>query len=390
MGILIPKALWNKNKERIKATKNLPFREYNDNLKKAEDTILDLLRDNAVQDLTNARIKKELDYALGRSTKKSDKVRKKTFYEFYKDELEKLKLAQLGVEGHDNRRRAYQKYRDIGNKINASRMDWEDFDWEWHDDFVQRMEAVPYSLNYVGKLVGYVKAILRKGLRYGHHNFRIWEDFPVRGEEVDFPYLNEEQILAIYNQELPQDGHLDKARDNFLIGCWLGMRVGNYTRLDGEKNFDWSNKEVQVGMNKNGGRLVVPIHWMVEEIWQKNGGLPKKISDQRLNEYIKIVAEKAGLTDLYTYTRTIGGTQQSITGRLCDMVCTHTARRSLCTNLYLNDVPVRTIMACSGHSSERQCLKYVKADFLDLLKKAKKLPVWEKPKEEAEETEQEL
>ena len=40
---------------------------------------------------------------------------------------------------------------------------------------------------------------------------------------------------------------------------------------------------------------------------------------------------------------------------------THTARRSFCTNMYLMGVPVPTIMAISGHKTQKSFMTYIKA-----------------------------
>lgn len=401
-GITIPSHLWEDG--RIKLNSIIPFDEYKGyktKLRKIEDAMDELLQNADLQTLTAARIYKELDFASGKSIHKKKKVSKKSFYDFYKEELEKMRIAQEDtpeekLKPKDPRRVAYFKYRDLKEKINASRMDWEDFDFVWHDTFVEQMrsktyiknlktgEKKHYSLNYIGKLVGYVKAILRKGMRYGYNEYRYYEEFKVITEKVDLPYLNEYQLQLIYDLELPKSGALDNARDCFIMGCWLGMRVGNYNNLT-EDNFNWKEGIVEFVMNKGGGRQEVPIHWTVEEIWKKhNNGLPRKISDQKLNKYIKIVAEKAGLTDSYTYTKTIGaGKPKTITERLCDMVCSHTARRSLCTNLYIRGVDPLVIMSISGHSTVKQFEKYVKAQAKDMLRAALKLEVWKKPKGKA-------
>ena len=45
-----------------------------------------------------------------------------------------------------------------------------------------------------------------------------------------------------------------------------------------------------------------------------------------------------------------------------EAVSTHTARRSFASNLYRQGIPSITIMAITGHRSERQFLKYIKLD----------------------------
>ena len=44
-----------------------------------------------------------------------------------------------------------------------------------------------------------------------------------------------------------------------------------------------------------------------------------------------------------------------------EFIMTHTARRSFCTNMYLMGVPVLTIMAISGHKTEKSFRAYIKA-----------------------------
>ncbi len=43
-----------------------------------------------------------------------------------------------------------------------------------------------------------------------------------------------------------------------------------------------------------------------------------------------------------------------------DLIKTHTARRSGCTNMYLAGIPVIDIMKISGHKTEREFLKYIR------------------------------
>jgi hypothetical protein len=47
-----------------------------------------------------------------------------------------------------------------------------------------------------------------------------------------------------------------------------------------------------------------------------------------------------------------------------ELLTTHSARRSFCTNEYLNGMPSITIMAITGHKSEKMFLGYIKADSL--------------------------
>ena len=42
------------------------------------------------------------------------------------------------------------------------------------------------------------------------------------------------------------------------------------------------------------------------------------------------------------------------------LIHTHTARRSFCTNMYLKKMPVFDIMLFSGHKTEKEFYKYIR------------------------------
>jgi hypothetical protein len=49
------------------------------------------------------------------------------------------------------------------------------------------------------------------------------------------------------------------------------------------------------------------------------------------------------------------------------MVSSHTCRRSYCTNKFLKKVPVKVIMAISGHQTEKSFMKYLKLSNEDII-----------------------
>ena len=44
----------------------------------------------------------------------------------------------------------------------------------------------------------------------------------------------------------------------------------------------------------------------------------------------------------------------------CDLITTHTARRSFATNQFKAGIPSLTIMARTGHKTEKDFLRYIK------------------------------
>jgi integrase len=68
----------------------------------------------------------------------------------------------------------------------------------------------------------------------------------------------------------------------------------------------------------------------------------------------------AGITERIEVSRTVGGNRQTRYLDKCELVTTHTARRSFATNAYLGGVPTIAIMKCTGHKSEMVFLRYIK------------------------------
>jgi len=92
-------------------------------------------------------------------------------------------------------------------------------------------------------------------------------------------------------------------------------------------------------------------------------GFPKSPCNQVFNKTLKKIAEKIpSLNQDYEKKLIKGHKVERVKLKKYDMVVTHSARRSYCTNMYLRGVPIPTIMAISGHKTEENFLKYIKAD----------------------------
>ena len=68
----------------------------------------------------------------------------------------------------------------------------------------------------------------------------------------------------------------------------------------------------------------------------------------------------AGIKDKVIIEQTRGGVRESKTNLKYELIQTHTARRSGCTNMYLAGIPIIDIMKISGHKTEKEFLKYIR------------------------------
>ena len=231
-----------------------------------------------------------------------------------------------------------------------------DIDQRFYDEFCLWMDEVKnYKANMKGTQIKNLKAAMNAAYREKLHNNSDFLLFKKPSEEVDNVYLTQKELDALYNA--PLKGHLAKVRDIFLVGCYTAMRWSDYSRLE-EK--DITDDTIYFTHKKTDYRVSVPLHPIVKEVLERYGGKVPEISSQKLNQYIKDVCRAVGITNPITRVYMKGGKRIEEVKPKCDLVTSHTARRTAATNMYISGVPAYNIMLITGHTSEATFRKYIK------------------------------
>lgn len=271
--------------------------------------------------------------------------------------------------------RTVQKYNIVFNHLkefaeNQKRKTFffQDIDINFYNLFVSFLtSAKEMKPNSVGKSIAVLKVFLNDAERLGFdvltaHKTRY---FKVFSEDVQKVYLNEKELQIIQNLDLSKKPRLDKVRDLFLIGCWTGLRFSDFTEIS-PNNIKTSENGafyIELKQQKTGANVVIPCQSVVMDILNKYKHiLPKPISNQRFNDYLKELCQLAEINQTIELTETKGGKKQT---RICEkweLVKTHTARRSFATNLYKRGVQSKTIMQITGHKTETSFYKYIVLD----------------------------
>lgn len=245
----------------------------------------------------------------------------------------------------------------------ATLLPFESIDLKFYQEFKNFMYNKGYSNNYFGVQIRNIKKFMNISLREGLHNNRKFQDqdFIKVSVESDNVYLNSDQLELLYSLDLNENVRLQNARDLFLIGCWTGLRFSDFSRLT-RGNFDGDFIDIET--QKTGEVVAIPVHPIVKNIMIRyndtNTGMPKPISNQKLNDYIKEVCKLAGLDSQVSQTKLVGGKKQIETRPFYELVSSHTARRSFASNAIRMGVPETVIRAITGHKSESAFRKYVK------------------------------
>ena len=246
----------------------------------------------------------------------------------------------------------------------CKRFDFGDIDLKFYDDFVAWFTTKDYSINTIGRHVKELKIIMRAAREEGLHDNGLIESrkFRVLTADVENIYLTESEIRAIADLDLSNNKHKDIARDIFLVGCYTAQRFSDYSTINegNIRTLESGQRVIDLKQQKTGNHVVIPIRPELQAILDKYENRLPKAYEQKVNKFIKEVAREAGITEKIEVSYVENGEKKTHLVDKCDLVKTHTARRSGATNMYLAGIPTIAIMKITGHKTEKEFMKYIK------------------------------
>ncbi|MEI7581191.1 phage integrase SAM-like domain-containing protein [Runella sp.] len=246
-------------------------------------------------------------------------------------------------------------------------IDFGTIDIDFYKDFNAYMVNVKdYKPATLGKHVSTLKTFLNEATEESINTNLIFKSkaFKAVEAESDSIYLTEDELAAMYALDLSDSPRLDKVRDLFLIGANTGLRFSDFTTIKPHNLKKVANGyDLEIIQYKGKAKVVIPVNDTLLAILDKYSNvLPKPISNQKLNNYLKEVAKLVPqLQALVTIVFVKGGKEYEETTPKWERVTTHTGRRSFATNAYKRGKPTLAIMAITGHRTEKAFMKYIKA-----------------------------
>jgi site-specific recombinase XerD len=241
-------------------------------------------------------------------------------------------------------------------------IDFDKIDLHFYQKLIKYLNDQGKATNTKGGIIKYVKVFMRQSMKDKMHTNTSFQDeeFVKPVEEVENIYLTLDEIQRIYSLDLSARAGLDRVRDVFVIGCYTGLRFSDLNQLRAE-NFINDGQFVRVTMQKTDKPVFVPLNPQIRAILAKYNGVPPRVlTNQRMNDYLKEIAQLAELNEKVTMSQTKGGLKVNKTLNKWELVTTHTARRSFATNAYKEGVPTIDIMRMTGHRTETSFMKYIK------------------------------
>lgn len=282
-----------------------------------------------------------------------------TFIDFKKNEVKSSTITKCNVIKH-----LLMRYQDHTKTTLFIR----DIDAKFKIDFEKYCVSVGYAPNTTARNIRFIKTFCRHAKSNGVETHHQLDSIKAKYHKVDNIYLDENEIKKIEEVKSSEltDG-LDNARDWLLISCYCGQRVSDFLRFDKsmiryEKNKSGELKPlIEFTQVKTDKIMTIPLHSKIMEILKKyDGDFPRKISDQKYNEHIKKVCEKAKLNTPIHGVLFDHDKKEKIEDDYpkWKMVSSHIGRRSFATNNY-GKIPTSFLMYITGHTTEAMFLTYI-------------------------------
>jgi len=374
VGYKFKHSQWSNQKERLKITiSELNADEINHKLDKLESHIVRKYNDdynsNGIIDKT--WLKDSVNGFFNRA--KSDEEHKVYFLNWVRSYVENVVPKQLH-NGEPLSSNTIQNYNTVLGKIEAfekhldKRYRHDEIDLDFHRDFIHYCKSkLKLSNNTIGAVIAKIKVFCKNiefdGLPisplYKH------EKFYTPNNETHHIYLSNDEIHKILNHDFKNSDKLDNARDLFVIALRTGLRVSDIKMLTVE---NFLGDIINITMKKTKRNLSIPVHPDIKKVLKKRDGqLPRIISSQKFNKYIKVVVQECEINQKTHGTKKDKETNRNKEGyyEKWELITSHTGRRSLATNMYLDRIEPEMAMKATGHSTVKQYLDYVKASYDD-------------------------
>jgi len=244
------------------------------------------------------------------------------------------------------------------------------------------------------KNVSFLRWFLRWATAKGYNRNLAFETFAPKLKQATkvVVFLDWQELMNVYNLAIPSNGTLvtlqtasgdeytkrvtdsagmAKAREIFCFCAFTGLRYSDAANL---KRSDVMGDYITITTIKTGDTLKIELNKWAKSILDRNATdttsakvLPQ-LSNQRMNEYLKLLFELAGINQPITQTYYRGNERITDTRPKFAFCGTHTARRTFICNALMLGIPPQVVMKWTGHSDYKAMKPYI--DVTDAAKAA--------------------
>ncbi len=238
--------------------------------------------------------------------------------------------------------------------------------------FIKHLSSIKDRDGHVGlkndtikKDISFVKAFVRWAQEKGFVDSSKFLCQKVRLKTVrkTVVFLDWDELMKIYSYDFGNLNYLSHARDVFCFCCFTSLRYSDVANL---KRSNFKEDSFTFTTIKTSDTLTIQLNKYSKAILEKyaNVKFPKDrvlpiISNQRLNEYIKIVGKLCGIDAPVSITFYKGNQRVEETHPKWEVLSFHAARRTFISNALALGIPPNIVMQWSGHSDYRAMKPYI-------------------------------
>ena len=377
-GYRIDAAKWDTDKQRVRngCTNKLKqsASEINASLLGYYTEVQEIFKKFEVEEImpTPEQIKEAFN-ALHKPIEEEVKPRKSTPNAFYKvfDDF----VRDCGQQ-NDWTDSTYEKFAAVKNHLMNFRdgLTFDFFDEKGLNDYVTYLRDVKEMRNStIGKQLSFLKWFLRWAFKKGLHQNNAYDSYKpkLKNTQKKIIFLTWEELNKLREFEIPAAKQaLDRVRDVFLFQCFTGLRYSDVFNL---RRSDIKGDHIEVTTVKTSDSLIIELNNHSKAILDKYKDVAFEddkvlpvITNQKMNDYLKELAELAGIDEPVRQTYYRGNERIDEVTPKYALLGTHAGRRTFICNALALGIPPQVVMKWTGHSDYKAMKPYI--DIADDIK----------------------
>lgn len=216
------------------------------------------------------------------------------------------------------------------------------------------------------KQLGFLKWFLRWAFEKGYNHSNVFEKFKPKIKIVPKKviFLTPDELKNLREFIIPeQKQYLERVRDVFIFCCYSSLRYSD------AYNLKWSNiknDHIEVTTVKTADSLFIDLNDYTRAILEKykdfhfeDDRVLPVISNQKMNDYIKELAELAGINEPIHETYYVGAKRIDTVTPKYQLLSTHAGRRTFICYALSIGIPIQIVMKWTGHSDYKSMKPYI-------------------------------
>lgn len=270
----------------------------------------------------------------------------------------------------------YEKFAAVKNHLTNFRdgLTFEFFDERGLNDYVGYLRDVKEMRNTtIGKQLSFLKWFLRWAFKKGVHQNNAYDSYKpkLKSTQKKIIFLTWDELNRLREFKIPSNKQaLERVRDVFLFQCFTGLRYSDVFNL---RRSDIKGDHIEVTTVKTFDSLIIELNNHSKAILDKykdvafeNDKVLPVITNQKMNDYLKELAEMAGIDEPVRQTYYKGNERIDEVTPKYALLGTHAGRRTFICNALALGIPPQVVMKWTGHSDYKAMKPYI--DIADDIK----------------------